>query len=74
MYISNSSLKTKIGNKAHLGGMEGVRKDPRRLKAGDSLYISDGRRREREGKESRDGRKEGEKGSEGGRARRESDH
>ena len=57
MYISNSSLKTKIGNKAHLGGMEGVRKDPRRLKGGDSLSISDGRRREREGKEERRERK-----------------
>ena len=67
VYIPNSFLETKhtkIGNKAHLGGMEGVRKDPRRLKAGDSLSISDGRRRKREGKESREGRKEGEKGSE----------
>ena len=36
VYIPNSSIETKIGNKAHLGGMEGVRKDPRRLKAGDN--------------------------------------
>ena len=55
-----------------MGGMEGVCNDPHRLKAGDNL-SSEGRRSEREGKESKDGRKEGEKGSEGGRAR-ESDH
>ena len=41
VYIPNSSLETKIGNKVHLGGfMEEVRKDPRRLKAGDNLSIS----------------------------------
>ena len=46
-----------------MGGMEGVCNDPHRLKAGDNLSISEGRRSEREGKESKDGRNEREKGT-----------